>query len=252
MYALWQLERANAGPSPDVCVHVYDIGGGLVSWVNTLMAPFGSTGAYHVGVEVYGEEWSFGRSRSSQCEKKTGIQRTEPKAHPIHEYRETIHFGQTQMTAVEVQVKLNEMRGIYLQSEYHFIRRNCITFAQDFVYALTGRDLPPRLFELMSTLDSTANWFSSGTDEPKDVRGSPIATPRHVLSASWVSFGAARAPEDEQTDATATPRQEVSKASEPVAGPRAPRALAPPNSDFSSKDGPRHLSVQPFVPKYKI
>mmetsp|Transcript_73409 Transcript_73409/g.168305 ORF Transcript_73409/g.168305 Transcript_73409/m.168305 type:complete len:227 (-) Transcript_73409:410-1090(-) len=160
MYLLWQLEHAAAGPLPQVDVHVYDFGGGLVSLFNTLTSPFGKVGAYHVGVEVYGEEWSYGvTDYNTGGAGKTGIRKTKPKSHPLHRYRESVSMGETQLSSVEVQVQLSKMRGAFLEDDYHLLRRNCITFAQEFVFAITGKNLPQYILEFPIALDRSTSWM---------------------------------------------------------------------------------------------
>ncbi len=60
-------------------------------------------GAFHVGVEVYGDEWCF-QYYIDQCNNPqlTGVARTPPKQHQGFLYRETVDMGSTRYTRAEV------------------------------------------------------------------------------------------------------------------------------------------------------
>ena len=45
-------------------------------------------GIFHGGVEVFGDEWSFG-----YCPEGSGVYRCNPRMNPMYEYRESVPLG---------------------------------------------------------------------------------------------------------------------------------------------------------------
>ncbi|KAF4654061.1 hypothetical protein FOL47_010160 [Perkinsus chesapeaki] len=126
-----QRRPTSIRPSPvvdgrQVELHVYDLDK-VVSHLNAVTRAF-SWGAFHVGVEVYGEEWSFGQTTDPQA---TGLCIIRPKSHEVHVYRESVPMGNTNLSRADSVWRLMvTMRKEWLGGSYHILRRNCIHFAK--------------------------------------------------------------------------------------------------------------------------
>lgn len=115
------------GPYPPqaVFINVYDI-----VWANILLQPLG-LGIHHSGVEVYGQEWAYGR-----CANGSGVGSLPPKTYPNHIFRESIFVGVTNHSPEDVATKLSEIRTKWLGADYHITTRNCNHFASILVAEL--------------------------------------------------------------------------------------------------------------------
>jgi len=121
-----------------VFLHIYDLGSSsLVQSVNGVLRPFGS-GAYHVGVEVYGEEWSFACMSEAEARMraalmlKSGVSSCAPRTAQGHTYRETALMGYTSMSKEEV-LKLTDRLGKeWTGDSYCILTRNCTHFCDAF------------------------------------------------------------------------------------------------------------------------
>lgn len=151
------LDRAYAVPSAssqDICdnvvvLNIYDVAGAsAINRVNQLLRPVG-TGLFHAGVQIYGEEWSFGASaaedesawslsfagssgRSGEVTDAllcTGVFSCEPRGCEPHRYRESVVMGRTRMSPDEVRELLDLLQEDWLGLHYDVLRRNCCHFA---------------------------------------------------------------------------------------------------------------------------
>jgi hypothetical protein len=126
--------------SPEVLLHIYEVGElspGIQKMLTTVMGQ----SALHVGVEIYGEEWSFGQSITPNS--LSGITASKcPKTHACHRYKETLSLGRTKMNPFEVSSLIKELDAVWLANEYHPLRRNCVNFAEELCHRL-GVEQPP-------------------------------------------------------------------------------------------------------------
>ena len=158
-----------------VLVNVYDLHpfNQYVHWLGM--------GAYHTGVEVGGNEFSFGFLLSDQ----TGIFRCDPKHAPACAYRCTLNFGTTPLTHRQVLDLLEELKSKWPGRCYHMLTHNCVNFTDEFLFELTGRRLPPWTYRLTYF----ANYIScllpasfrgpyppGVVDEDADTAGVPVLT----------------------------------------------------------------------------
>lgn len=126
---------------PEVFLNVYDVGV-LAPSVHKVLATLG-TGAYHVGVEIYGREFSYGNSTTQLHPDATGVSmQPVPRKHPFHQYCGTIRLGQTALSPCEVNKLIEELQVLWLARKYHTLRNNCVSFAEDFCTRL-GVEAPP-------------------------------------------------------------------------------------------------------------
>lgn len=110
-----------------VLINVYEVAG--FGRVNRLMAsqevPIG--GAMHAGVEVYGHEWSYGGGHG----RGSGVICEPPRQNKQHRFRETVVMPPTDLTHAQVAEVVGELLDLWPAEQYHWLRRNCLTFANE-------------------------------------------------------------------------------------------------------------------------
>jgi hypothetical protein len=137
-----------------VYLNIYDIGNDeSVKYFNGLLRPVGS-GAFHAGVEVYGEEWSYG-SRSGQI---SGVYSYQPRECIAHTYRETVDMGFTSLSHTEVWALLARLSDEWPGVNYDFVSNNCCHFS-DALCRNLGVDATP---QWVTNLADTGALFISG------------------------------------------------------------------------------------------
>lgn len=110
-----------------VLINVYEVAG--FGHVNRLMAsseaPIG--GALHAGVEVYGREWSYGGGLACG----SGVACERPRQNRQHKFRETVVMPATDLSYSEVAEVVGELLDLWPAGQYHWLRKNCLTFANE-------------------------------------------------------------------------------------------------------------------------
>jgi len=122
------------GPDPDrkpepVTLNIYDLHGNgraIFKGMNVLLRAAG-TGAFHVGLEVFGQEWSFGHRDGGG----TGVYSHAPRESELHSYRESISMGDTDLTQYEVVKLIKSMSGRWTGDSYDMLTRNCCHFCDE-------------------------------------------------------------------------------------------------------------------------
>eukprot|EP00746_Dinoflagellata_sp_MGD_P162637 gnl/MRDRNA2_/MRDRNA2_90274_c0_seq1.p1 gnl/MRDRNA2_/MRDRNA2_90274_c0~~gnl/MRDRNA2_/MRDRNA2_90274_c0_seq1.p1 ORF type:complete len:237 (+),score=23.07 gnl/MRDRNA2_/MRDRNA2_90274_c0_seq1:82-792(+) len=159
------MERSNSCESElpaenAVLLNVYDLN---EDWLvaNQIFQQTGELGgAFHCGVEIYGNEWTFG---------KDGVFASRPRWHPIHMYRQTIVVGHTGYSPEDVLAIIEDERcGKWQGRSYDLLSRNCCTFSRAICKRLTGEDIPdwvdrlPRLLHVVKApVTAMANGLKS-------------------------------------------------------------------------------------------
>lgn len=125
-------DAASASPGEQsnvVVINVYDLGGiGWLKRVNSVSTVKNSLflgGVFHVGVQVYGEEWGFGSTEADE----SGLYSCAPCGNPDHSYRAALEMGPTSLSLPEVRELLADMMVTWRGHEYDFIHHNCFDFA---------------------------------------------------------------------------------------------------------------------------
>lgn len=109
-------------------------------------------GAYHVGVEVLGDEWYFRWSETAE----SGIVWMRPRAHQVHVYSESICLGTSELSDQQIRSVLGGFVDGWPARSYHPVNRNCIHFAQAFVEALRcSQPFPEWVLGLPDAVQST-------------------------------------------------------------------------------------------------
>jgi hypothetical protein len=139
-----------------VFLNVYDLGQRIKS-MNDLLRD-SNLGAFHVGVEVLGDEWCYqGFKDAWNNPSISGIVRTHPKEHRSFLYRESVHMGPTPLSVVEVDEAINDLIQLWPACHYHPVTHNCANFALAFVERLRCPEpFPTWVRGLAAAAESTA------------------------------------------------------------------------------------------------
>lgn len=124
-------EEANVGEL--VSVHLYDLSDALANLNAVSVDLMGFGGALHVGLEVFGVEWSFGTG---------GVSSSQPKQNRHYNYRQTVSMGRTFLSAEEVDRLINDMAREWPGSRYELWSKNCGTFCNELAERLGVGSLP--------------------------------------------------------------------------------------------------------------
>jgi len=125
-----------------VWLHVYDLTDGFhLPLINTALLNAGA-GLFHAGVEVHGNEFSFGMSRHVG----SGMYICEPKRNTGHSYRESILLGSTSLTRQELRKLTKAMKKEWQGTSYRLLSKNCIHFSAAFSELLGVSEVPRWVF----------------------------------------------------------------------------------------------------------
>mmetsp|Transcript_17209 Transcript_17209/g.37030 ORF Transcript_17209/g.37030 Transcript_17209/m.37030 type:complete len:278 (-) Transcript_17209:785-1618(-) len=122
---------------PNVTLHIYDVGGHrLVKGANKVFRTIG-TGAFHAGVEINGQEWSFGF-----CELGSGVFSCQPSQCPGHTYRECLPMGATKLSSHDVAEVIVKLTQQWQGPDYDLLVHNCCHFSAALCQALQVKRVP--------------------------------------------------------------------------------------------------------------
>jgi len=135
-----QLYGAEAGfhGSPawaEVALSVYELHG--TAAINLLTSAAGVGGVYHVGVEVYGLEWSFGGADLG-----TGVYMVHVGESTLGNFLERVPLGNTNKSPEQVFAILEEFRRTWRGTQYHLLAKNCAHFSVEFTRRLGFSNQP--------------------------------------------------------------------------------------------------------------
>eukprot|EP01129_Flabellula_baltica_P014825 TRINITY_DN721_c0_g1_i2.p1 TRINITY_DN721_c0_g1~~TRINITY_DN721_c0_g1_i2.p1 ORF type:complete len:319 (-),score=77.66 TRINITY_DN721_c0_g1_i2:47-1003(-) len=121
-----------------VFLHIYDLPG--LGNVNNYSMTLGM-GAFHTGIEVFGNEWSFADP--------IGIFSCDPKDSPIGQYRATIELGETHFKSHDAVLQyLERIKEDWDSGTYHLISKNCNHFCNTLSLELVQKKLPKSVMRL--------------------------------------------------------------------------------------------------------
>lgn len=118
----------------DATLHIYDLGPVSKWFLNNWSQK--EFGAFHVGLEVLGVEWSFQAMLDCESDEMTGVMCHTPKCHPRHVYRESVHLGNSPLCANQICNVLARLEREWPARSYHFLTHNCTDFAEALSQAL--------------------------------------------------------------------------------------------------------------------
>ena len=139
------------------------------------MFDFPTQGAYHTGVEIAGQEYSFSME---------GISAGLPKRCPAGvTYHSQIEMGRT---SKNVHSTIQNMRSRFPQGSYDILTKNCNVFSEALCKELVGKSIPSWINRLARTgnkIDS-GKPASSATTTTKEKRtdDAPLSTERNTIS----------------------------------------------------------------------
>ena len=179
--------------------------------VNSSLHSMG-TGAYHVGVEVNGVEYSFG---ACDIPGHTGVFSCVPKRSPGYQFRTTIDFGERSLVKkaqpsddqwpderyVDGREIIKQMATEYMGIDYDLLRKNCVTFASDACIRLgvEEKDIPSWFRNLcesgaltqdvaLQTVEPIQNVFSACEDYG-NLAGKTIEDGFEIITKEGKGFG---------------------------------------------------------------
>lgn len=128
-------------PAEMVFVNVYNLGsddlGQMINSFSTINDSVMVGGVFHAGIEIYGFEWSFGRTLEG-----TGVWRTLPRMENGHRYRGTMPLGATKLSIDQVLELMQRLGDEWPGSDYDLLRRNCLSFCNALCTELGVRHIP--------------------------------------------------------------------------------------------------------------
>ena len=103
-----------------VMLHVYHVSkNDAVRRLNRLTGgsrnPLKFGGIFHAGIEVYGQEWSYGGTLEAS---DSGVEMNLPKQHNQHQYYSSVHLGDTKLSPSEVMNILRRLVGLWPGGNY--------------------------------------------------------------------------------------------------------------------------------------
>lgn len=112
-------------------------------------------GIFHTGVELFNKEFAYG----GHPHDSTGIFATRRYGAPGEvKFRQTIEIGLTRYTRKEVDHILHRLGTKYTGAKYHLLLRNCNHFADEFVFKLTGKNIP-KWINRLAHIAVSINWL---------------------------------------------------------------------------------------------
>lgn len=143
-----------------VWLHIYDVPSHPTARrMNGALRRIG-TGAFHAGVEVYGQEWSFGSAEEDSS--GTGLFVCAPRGCEGHAYRESLPMGHTPVSEEDVRRLLGTLSKQWLAKDYDMLRKNCCHFSDMLCQQLQVGKIPGWIRNLSGigrTLDNTRQSF---------------------------------------------------------------------------------------------
>jgi len=120
----------------DVWLHIYHCDP-YTGFLNQAILKQKEIGIYHAGIEVFGEEWSFGFFEDTWDDPSiSGLTPCTPKSMAGYEYQESVNLGPTPLSEDETDLILRKLYIEWPASSYHLTHRNCLVFAEDFARIL--------------------------------------------------------------------------------------------------------------------
>ncbi|CAJ1399096.1 unnamed protein product [Effrenium voratum] len=167
---------------PTVTLHIYHLPSGW-KYLNQAME-FWGCGAFHLGVEVYGKEYSF---QASQHEFVDGIQPCKPKMCRGYIFERSLQLGPTMLEPKQVNDLINRMRKEYSARDYDLYTRNCCHFSNHFCKELGVDSVPPEFFALSEAARKAKGAVCAIDQSRKDVLGALSAWMLSPFQACCVS-----------------------------------------------------------------
>jgi hypothetical protein len=93
-------------------------------------------GVYHTGIEIFGQEYSFGMDPSGSGDPTTdGIFVVRPRR-AVGDFKESVKLGEVKMDRAQFDALLNAVRPQWRAVSYHILKHNCCVFSLTLAKAL--------------------------------------------------------------------------------------------------------------------
>jgi deubiquitinase DESI2 len=155
-------------------------------------------GVFHGGLEVLGQEWSFG-----YCPAGTGVYCCRPKSNPLYEYRESVDLGSTALRPEEIADLVRKFKAAWQGSSYELLTRNCCHFVDELARELGCQPIPGWLNRFAEASDATVTFFSSLYNNMRAI-GTEIAAEMQRGNERLLQAGAASGPGDREGTSAGT------------------------------------------------
>lgn len=142
----------------DVLLNIYHLDDNWKDANHVSKQLFGLGGAFHVGIEVAGREWTYGVA---------GITCAQPRSHQVHVYHESILLGETSLSPKQVQALIARMGRQWLGEDYNMLDKNCCSFADALSLSLVGDHIP----QWVTRFPHLASKAAAHLDHIVDVKG---------------------------------------------------------------------------------
>ena len=144
-------------------------------------------GIFHGGVEVHGEEWSYG-----YCERGSGVYACAPRSNAAYAFRESVPLGVTALSPSGVAATVATMRAAWAGAAYDVLERNCNHFCEALCEAL-GCEGPPAW---LNSFAKSAAGVRGGLERAREatevaarVAGDGISDAWRWLSSAFIAGG---------------------------------------------------------------
>merc|ERR1712094_43876 len=129
----------------NVWLHIYHCDK-YTGFLNQLCLSRADMPIYHVGVEVYQDEWAYQYFEDAWDEIDiSGVIRCEPKKMVDFSYQCSLCLGPTPLDIEQVDQILSQLYNEWPACGYHLTRRNCLTFAETLVQLLQSPESYPEV-----------------------------------------------------------------------------------------------------------
>jgi len=136
----------DGGHGSEVYLNIYDLNDDLVAYNRLTFDMLSLGGAFHAGIELFQNEWSYGSE---------GIFRVQPRKHEYHVFRQTVRMGHTNLDLPDVCDVLRAMMGGWGGKSYDLLQKNCCAFANSFCESLGVGPIPNWVNRLAQVGSST-------------------------------------------------------------------------------------------------
>ena len=128
--------KADSQQRKEVWLHVYDLGP-VTGKLNEMVLRQANLGAFHCGIEVLGDEWSFQCFYDAWDDPTiSGVVQNKPTLHPKFPYCESLMLGHTPLSDDSIFFIVDMLKQQWPANSYHLISRNCVTFVEELARAL--------------------------------------------------------------------------------------------------------------------
>lgn len=211
------LRSPAGGGVEGVFLHLYDLSDGFAR-INSVALDMGFAGLMHVGVEVFGHEWSFGMH---------GVCVSVPRQHQYYTFRQSVAMGTTRLQQRDVVRAILKLRAEWPGSKYDLLTKNCGTFCNELCMQLGVGGIPAwvtRLAEAVAKLPAARTLAVALT------RASVAPDAAAQWESMELAYQALAQSSDSRECATPTPRSTGSE--------RGPLVDSPLQVRFSGSPGP--------------